>query len=59
MNNFIASLTSTVTRFGMILPAGILSATLLLSPAHADELKDISQMADQGQSAAAIDRVNT
>lgn len=59
MNHFIASLTTSMTRFGMILPASILSASLFLSPAHADELKDISQMADQGQTVAAIDRINT
>lgn len=59
MNHCIASLTTSMTRFGMILPASILSASLFLSPAHADELKDISQMADQGQAVAAIDRINT
>ena len=53
MNNFIASLAPTMTRF-----AWILSASLLLSPAHADELKDISQMAEQGQGVAALDKVN-
>lgn len=42
----------------MIFPASILSVSLFLSPAHADELKDISQMADQGQTVAAIDRIN-
>lgn len=59
MNHFIASLTTSMTRFGMILPVSILSASLFLSPTHADELKDISQMADQGQTVAAIDRINT
>lgn len=53
MNNFIASLAPAMTKF-----AWILSASLLLSPAHADELKDISQMADQGQGVAALDKVN-
>lgn len=53
MNNFIASLAPTMTRF-----AWILSASLILSPAHADELKDISQMAEQGQGVAALDKVN-
>jgi tetratricopeptide (TPR) repeat protein len=43
----------------MALPAAILSASLFGSPVQADELKDISQMADQGQTVAAIDRVNT
>ncbi len=54
MHNFIASFTSSVTRFVFVL-----SASLFLSTAYADELKDISQMADQGQAAAAIDRLNT
>ncbi len=53
MNNFIASLAPAMTKF-----AWILSASLLLSPAHADELKDISQLADQGQGVAALDKVN-
>ncbi|OIQ99368.1 lipoprotein NlpI precursor [mine drainage metagenome] len=53
MNNFIASLAPSITRF-----AWILSASLLFSPAHADELKDISQMAEHGQGAAALDKVN-
>ncbi|HYN54625.1 MAG TPA: tetratricopeptide repeat protein [Methylotenera sp.] len=59
MNNLIMSLTMSKTKFGLILGGAILSAGLMLSTAHADELKDISQMADQGQTAAAIDRVNT
>lgn len=59
MNNFIAVSTSTIVKFYMALPAAILSASLLALPAQADELKDISQMADQGQTVAAIDRVNT
>lgn len=53
MNNFITLLTTPITRFVLIL-----SASLFLSTAHADELKDISQMADQGQTAAALDRIN-
>jgi Flp pilus assembly protein TadD len=54
MNKFIALLNSIITKSLLIL-----SVSLLMSPAHADELKDISQMADQGQAAAAIDRLNT
>ena len=54
MNNLITSLTTSTAKFVLILSAGI-----IFSAAHADELKDISQMADQGQGAAAIDRVNT
>lgn len=54
MNNFIALLTASMTRFILAVSVG-----LLLSPAHADELKDISQMADQGQSVAAINKINT
>ena len=59
MNNFISSLTTAMTRLSLTLTASILSASLFLSPAYADELKDISQMADQGQSTAALDRINT
>ena len=58
MNNFIASLTSRFTILGLFSLAGILSVGLFLLPANADELKDISQMADQGQTVEAIDRVN-
>lgn len=54
MNNFIASLTPSISRF--VLAA---SVSLAFSFAHADELKDISQLADQGQTAVALDRVNT
>lgn len=54
MNKFISLLNSLITKSALILSIG-----LLVSPAHADELRDISQMADQGQSAAAIDRLNT
>lgn len=54
MNNFIALLTPSITRFVLIV-----STAFTLSAAHADELKDISQLADQGQSAVALDRVNT
>lgn len=54
MNNFIAPLTLSLTRFLLIL-----SATLTFSAAHADELKEITQLADQGQTAVALDRLNT
>ncbi len=54
MNNFIASLSPSITRFVLVV-----SASLSFSFAHADELKDISQLADQGQTAVALDRVNT
>jgi tetratricopeptide (TPR) repeat protein len=54
MNNLIASLTPSIVRFVMVL-----SAALAFSTAHADELKEISQLADQGQTAVALDRVNT
>jgi tetratricopeptide (TPR) repeat protein len=59
MNNFIAALTVPMTRFGMLLTASMLATSLLLASAHADELKDISQMADQGQTVAALDRINS
>ncbi|MFZ3086483.1 MAG: tetratricopeptide repeat protein [Methylotenera sp.] len=54
MNNFIASLTPSITRFVLIV-----STSFVFSIAHADELKEISQLADQGQTAVALDRVNT
>lgn len=53
MNNLTASFTGSVARYALIL-----AAVFTLSTAHADELKDISQLADQGQTAAALDRVN-
>lgn len=54
MNNFIAPLTSAFARWLLIL-----SASLTFSVAHADELKEITQLADQGQTAVALDRLNT
>ena len=54
MNKFITLLKSIITKSVLLL-----SVSLLMSPAYADELKDISQMADQGQTGAAIDRLNT
>ncbi len=53
MNKFIALLNAAVAQSVVIL-----SLSLCLPTAHADELKDISQMADQGQTAAAIDKLN-
>ena len=37
----------------------LLALSLAATPAFADELKDISQMADQGQQAQALERINT
>jgi tetratricopeptide (TPR) repeat protein len=54
MNKFIYLLNTLIARSFLVL-----SLSLLVQVAHADELKDISQMADQGQAAAAIDRLNT
>lgn len=54
MNNFIASLSSSITRFALVA-----STVFTFSAAHADELKEITQLADQGQTAVALDRVNT
>lgn len=54
MNNLIASLTPSIVRFVLVV-----SAALAFTAAHADELKEISQLADQGQTAVALDRVNT
>ncbi len=59
MNNLMTSLTTPISKFSLMLTAGILLASLMVPTARADELKDISQMADQGQGAAAIERVNT
>lgn len=53
MNNLIMPVITSITKFVLILSAG-----LAFSTAHADELKDITQMAAQGQGAAAIERVN-
>lgn len=58
MKNFIALLTSPlVTSFARFML--IISACVTFSVAHADELKEISQLADQGQTAVALDRLNT
>ncbi len=54
MNSFIASLTTSTSRFVLVI-----SAVFSFSAAHADELKDISQLADQGQVSVALDKVNT
>jgi tetratricopeptide (TPR) repeat protein len=53
MNKFISLLNATIAKLAMIL-----SLSLCTAYAQADELKDISQMADQGQTAAAIDKLN-
>lgn len=54
MNNLIASLAASIARFVLIL-----SASFMFTAAQADELREISQLADQGQTAVALDRVNT
>lgn len=54
MNNFNASLAPFIIRFALIA-----SACLWMPFAQADDLKDISQLADQGQTALALERVNT
>lgn len=53
MNKFISLLNATLAKAALIL-----SLSLSASLAHADELKDISQMADQGQTAAAIEKLS-
>jgi len=53
MNKFISLLNASIAKLAVIL-----SLCLCASYAQADELKDISQMADQGQTAAAIDKLN-
>lgn len=42
-----------------ILASAILAISLFAMPALADELKDISQMAENGQQAQALERINT
>ncbi len=54
MNKFISLLNAIITKSVLIL-----SISLFMPIAQADELKDISQMADQGQAAAAIEKLNT
>lgn len=53
MNKFISLLNATIAKLAVIV-----SLSLCATFAQADELKDISQMADQGQTAAAIDKLN-
>ena len=53
MNKLISLLNATIAK-----AAVILSLSLCASLAHADELKDISQMADQGQTATALEKLN-
>ncbi|PKO54034.1 MAG: hypothetical protein CVU27_00055 [Betaproteobacteria bacterium HGW-Betaproteobacteria-20] len=53
MHKIIALLSSVIARSLLVL-----SISMLAFAVHADELKDISQMADQGQAAAAIERLN-
>lgn len=54
MNHLIASLTARLPRLLLLLTLGF-----ALNPAHADELSEITQLADQGQTAVALDRLNT
>lgn len=58
MNKFIArlasQLASSFTTFLLVL-----TACFSFSVAHADELQEISQLADQGQTSVALDRLNT
>jgi len=54
MNNFIAPLTPSIIKLVLIA-----AVSFTLSTARADELKEISQLADQGQVAVALDRVST
>ncbi len=58
MNSFIAALGATLSRMTMTLSASVLVACILSSPVFADELKDIFQMADQGQYVTAIEKLN-
>jgi tetratricopeptide (TPR) repeat protein len=54
MNKYISLLNALIARSFLVA-----TVSLLAPAAHADELKDISQLADQGQAAVAIDRLNT
>lgn len=53
MNNHLASLSTSIIRF-----VWVMAACLFMSSVYADEVKEISQMADQGQAAATINRIN-
>ncbi|WP_047550831.1 tetratricopeptide repeat protein [Methylotenera sp. G11] len=55
MNNLVALLAPSIARFVLILSASFAFTAI----ACADELKEISQLAEQGQTAVALDRVNT
>jgi len=55
MNNLVALLAPSIARFVLILSASFAFA----ATSHADELKEISQLAEQGQTSVALDRVNT
>lgn len=59
MNNLMTSVAMRLSRLALVLLASLVLSNLAVSSAYADELKDISQMADQGQGAAALDRINT
>ena len=55
------NMTKKSTLLMQLLAPALLTISLMatnVAPAFADELKDIAQMADQGQQAAALDRVN-
>lgn len=54
MNNLIASLKRSFTRLMLVTLASV-----TFNVAHADELTEISKLADQGQTAVALDRLNT
>lgn len=54
MNNLIASLKHTFARLLFVA-----LACMSINIAHADELAEISKLADQGQTAVALDRLNT
>lgn len=49
----------TLSRIATALVLAILSLAVLTSPARADELQDIQQLVRQGNTAAALDRVNS
>jgi len=55
MNNLVALLTPSIARFILLLSASF----AFTATSSADELKEISQLAEQGKTAVALDLVNT
>lgn len=58
MHNLMTSVAIGLSRLVLVLSTSLALSSMTVSSVYADELKDISQMADQGQGAAALDRIN-